>query len=63
MIHSGSVIAAGVSQGRSLTFQSGGNIFKHFRNDREKRDFVCAGQQTAMLLIVQYYDVILYFTY
>ena len=51
MIHSGSVIAAGVSQGRSLTFQTGGNLFKHFRNDREKRDFVCAGEQCEWLSV------------
>ena len=43
MVHSGSAIAAGVSQGRSITFRLNSPFGKHFRNDREKRDFVCAG--------------------
>ncbi|XP_078488881.1 H(+)/Cl(-) exchange transporter 7-like isoform X2 [Ciona intestinalis] len=43
MIHSGSVLAAGISQGRSISFNLNTRFFKHFRNDREKRDFVCAG--------------------
>ena len=43
MIHAGAVLAAGISQGRSLTFGIVTKFFKHFRNDREKRDFVCAG--------------------
>lgn len=43
-IHSGAAVAAGVSQGRSHTFPwLDLNIFKYFRNDREKRDFVSAG--------------------
>lgn len=43
MIHSGAVVAAGISQGRSHTFPIDLHIFKYFRNDREKRDFVSAG--------------------
>ncbi|KAL3877294.1 hypothetical protein ACJMK2_035024 [Sinanodonta woodiana] len=43
MIHSGSVIAAGISQGRSTTFKFDLKIFKYFRNDTEKRDFVSGG--------------------
>lgn len=43
MVHSGSVVAAGVSQGRSVTAGVGSPLFKQFRNDRERRDFVCAG--------------------
>uniref|UniRef100_A0A7E4VYC5 Chloride channel protein n=1 Tax=Panagrellus redivivus TaxID=6233 RepID=A0A7E4VYC5_PANRE len=43
MIHSGAVIAAGISQGRCLTFPIDFNVFRYFRNDREKRDFVSAG--------------------
>lgn len=43
MVHSGSVVAAGVSQGRSVTTNVNSPLFKHFRNDRERRDFVCAG--------------------
>ena len=43
MIHSGSVIAAGVSQGRSTTFNKDFHILEYFRTDHEKRDFVSAG--------------------
>uniref|UniRef100_A0A8C4PZB4 Chloride channel protein n=1 Tax=Eptatretus burgeri TaxID=7764 RepID=A0A8C4PZB4_EPTBU len=43
MIHSGAVIAAGVSQGRSTTLKRDFKIFEHFRRDTEKRDFVAAG--------------------
>uniref|UniRef100_A0A6B0VEA4 Chloride channel protein n=1 Tax=Ixodes ricinus TaxID=34613 RepID=A0A6B0VEA4_IXORI len=43
MIHCGSVIAAGVSQGKSTTFRKDLGVFKDFREDHEKRDFVSAG--------------------
>ncbi|CEF62539.1 CBS domain and Chloride channel, voltage gated family and Chloride channel, core domain-containing protein [Strongyloides ratti] len=43
MIHSGGVVAAGISQGRCKTFPFDFKIFEYFRNDREKRDFVSAG--------------------
>ncbi|XP_076822841.1 H(+)/Cl(-) exchange transporter 7-like isoform X2 [Clavelina lepadiformis] len=43
MIHAGAVLAAGISQGRSITFKLTFPLFEYFRNDREKRDFVCAG--------------------
>ncbi|KAK3600873.1 hypothetical protein CHS0354_019220 [Potamilus streckersoni] len=43
MIHSGSVIAAGISQGRSTTFKFNLKIFEYFRTDTEKRDFVSGG--------------------
>ncbi|KAJ8786524.1 hypothetical protein J1605_006013 [Eschrichtius robustus] len=43
MIHSGSVIAAGVSQGRSTSLKRDFKIFEYFRRDTEKRDFVSAG--------------------
>ncbi|MFH4977020.1 hypothetical protein AB6A40_003729 [Gnathostoma spinigerum] len=43
MIHSGAAVAAGISQGRSLTLQFDLHMFEEFRNDREKRDFVSAG--------------------
>ena len=45
MVHSGSVIAAGVSQGKSNTLgiDTSFSKFQDFRNDREKRDFVACG--------------------
>ncbi|CAG2117503.1 unnamed protein product, partial [Medioppia subpectinata] len=43
MIHCGSVIAAGVSQGKSTTFAKDFKVMQEFRDDREKRDFVSAG--------------------
>ncbi|XP_077974485.1 H(+)/Cl(-) exchange transporter 7-like isoform X2 [Styela clava] len=43
MVHSGAVLGAGISQGRSMTTGLNTPFFTHFRNDREKRDFVCAG--------------------
>ncbi|EDO35008.1 predicted protein [Nematostella vectensis] len=43
MIHSGAVVAAGVSQGRSTTFNRDFHIFESFRTDHEKRDFVSGG--------------------
>uniref|UniRef100_A0A914Y1Q4 Chloride channel protein n=1 Tax=Panagrolaimus superbus TaxID=310955 RepID=A0A914Y1Q4_9BILA len=43
MIHSGAVVAAGISQGRCVSFPMDFKIFEYFRNDKEKRDFVSAG--------------------
>lgn len=43
MIHCGAVVAAGISQGKSTTFKKDFKIFKYFREDHEKRDFVCGG--------------------
>lgn len=43
MIHSGSIVAAGISQGLSTTFKCDLKIFKFFRSDTEKRDFVSGG--------------------
>lgn len=43
MIHSGAVVAAGISQGKSTTFRRDFKIFKFFREDHEKRDFVSGG--------------------
>ena len=43
MIHSGAVVAAGISQGLSTTFKWDLQIFKFFRSDTEKRDFVSGG--------------------
>ncbi|XP_052860181.1 H(+)/Cl(-) exchange transporter 7 [Anopheles cruzii] len=43
MIHSGAVIAAGISQGKSTTFRRDFKVLRHFRDDHEKRDFVVGG--------------------
>ena len=45
MVHSGAVVAAGVSQGRSKLWgvDTSFSKFSDFRNDREKRDFVACG--------------------
>ncbi|KAH8868706.1 H(+)/Cl(-) exchange transporter 7 [Schistosoma japonicum] len=43
MIHIGSAIAAGLSQGRLRFFKFSLSCLKIFRNDQEKRDFVSAG--------------------
>uniref|UniRef100_A0A1A9WNW2 Chloride channel protein n=1 Tax=Glossina brevipalpis TaxID=37001 RepID=A0A1A9WNW2_9MUSC len=43
MIHAGAVVAAGISQGKSTTFTTDFRIFKEFRDDHEKRDFVLGG--------------------
>ena len=43
MVHSGAIIAAGISQGKSTTFQKDLKLFKYFREDHEKRDFVSGG--------------------
>ncbi|KAL3987365.1 chitin synthase [Sarotherodon galilaeus] len=43
MIHSGAVVAAGVSQGRSTSLKRDFKMFEYFRRDTEKRDFVSAG--------------------
>ena len=43
MIHSGAIVAAGVSQGRSRMFQKDFKIFEYLRSDTERRDFVSGG--------------------
>ncbi|ESN89911.1 hypothetical protein HELRODRAFT_194758 [Helobdella robusta] len=43
MIHSGAVVAAGISQGRSTTFGFDLKMFAFFRTDQEKRDFISGG--------------------
>ena len=43
MIHSGAVLAAGISQGRSILFRKDFKLFDRFRTDHEKRDFVSGG--------------------
>lgn len=48
MIHAGAVIAAGISQGKSTTFQRDFNVLKYFRDDHEKRDFVVGGASAGV---------------
>lgn len=48
MIHAGSVIAAGISQGKSTTFGRDFKIFRYFRDDHEKRDFVVGGASAGV---------------
>ncbi|XP_074644384.1 H(+)/Cl(-) exchange transporter 7-like [Tubulanus polymorphus] len=43
MIHAGTIVAAGVSQGRCRVFQWDFKIFESFRSDHERRDFVSGG--------------------
>ena len=45
MVHSGSVVAAGISQGRTKFWgvDTSFSKFSDFRNEREKRDFVACG--------------------
>ncbi|GAB0092589.1 Chloride channel protein [Sergentomyia squamirostris] len=43
MIHSGAIIAAGLSQGKSTTFGMDFGMLQYFRDDHEKRDFVVGG--------------------
>lgn len=45
MIHTGSIVAAAASQGKTITFGFDGNwsTFQDLRNDRTKRDFVTIG--------------------
>ena len=45
MIHAGAIIGAGMSQGSSKTFRARSKLalFKTFRNDHDRRDFVSAG--------------------
>uniref|UniRef100_A0A1A9VXA4 Chloride channel protein n=1 Tax=Glossina austeni TaxID=7395 RepID=A0A1A9VXA4_GLOAU len=40
MIHAGAVVAAGISQGKGTTFAKDFHVFKYFRDDHEKRNFV-----------------------
>jgi chloride channel 7 len=51
MIHSGAVVAAGISQGRCVSIPFDSGFFKYFRNDHEKRDFVSAGAAAGGLFI------------
>lgn len=54
MIHCGSVIAAGISQGKSTSMKKDFRVFNEFREDREKRDFVSAGKRNPILCLLLY---------
>ncbi|XP_059485794.1 H(+)/Cl(-) exchange transporter 7 [Neocloeon triangulifer] len=43
MIHSGAVVAAGISQGKTTSLAKDFHFFNYFREDHEKRDFVSGG--------------------
>lgn len=47
-IHCGAAIGAGLSQGKSTTFKFDTKLFRSFRNDRDKRDFVSAGASAGV---------------
>lgn len=47
-IHCGAALGAGLSQGKSPSFNIDFKIFKSFRNDRDKRDFVSAGASAGV---------------
>jgi len=50
MVHCGAVIAAGISQGKSSSFDKDFGMFRYFRDDHEKRDFVVGGASAGVSL-------------
>lgn len=48
MVHCGAVIAAGISQGKSSSFNKDFRMFRYFRDDHEKRDFVVCGASAGV---------------
>lgn len=48
MVHSGAIIGAGISQGKSTTFKQDLGMLKYFRDDHAKRDFVLAGASAGV---------------
>lgn len=47
-LKAGSVIAAGISQGKSTTFRRDFGMLRYFRDDHEKRDFVVGGASAGV---------------
>ena len=48
MIHSGAVVAAGISQGKSTSLNIDTHSLHFYRQDREKRDFVSGGAAAGL---------------
>jgi chloride channel 7 len=48
MVHCGAVIAAGISQGKSSSFDKDFKMYRYFRDDHEKRDFVVNGASAGV---------------
>lgn len=48
MVHCGAVIAAGISQGKSSSLNKDFGMFRYFRDDHEKRDFVVGGASAGV---------------
>lgn len=48
MIHTGAIIAAGISQGKSTSVNKDFGFFHYFREDHEKRDFVSGGAASGV---------------
>lgn len=48
MVHCGAVIAAGISQGKSSSFDKDFKMFRYFRDHHEKRDFVVCGASAGV---------------
>lgn len=48
MIHTGAIIAAGISQGKSTSINKDFGFFHYFREDHEKRDFVSGGAASGV---------------
>lgn len=48
MVHCGAVIAAGISQGKSSSIDKDFGMFRYFRDDHEKRDFVVGGASAGV---------------
>lgn len=48
MVQIGAVVAAGISQGKSSSFNKDFGIFRYFRDDHEKRDFVVCGSSAGV---------------
>ena len=57
LIHSGAILAAGISQGASQTAGLSTPFFRDFRNDTAKRDFVACGAAAGIAAAFGAYDI------